>query len=121
MTVNNIPESNDTCFIAEGTVINGDFSTTANVRLDGKILGNVDCNGKIIMGKKGSINGNIRGDKLSIEGFFEGDLYVADTLHLLSTANVTGLFRAGKLIVDEGAVLNGDCQIGPGNGKPAQL
>jgi cytoskeletal protein CcmA (bactofilin family) len=117
--INNLTESNDTCFIAEGTVITGDFSTTANVRLDGKILGDVDCNGKIIMGKKGAINGNIRGEKLTMEGFFEGECHLSDTLHLMPTANVNGVFRAGKLIVDEGAILNGDCQIGPGTGKQA--
>lgn len=117
MSVNNVPETNDTCFIAEGTVIKGEFKTSANVRLDGKIHGNVNCDGKIIMGKKGAINGNIRSDKFSVEGFFEGELLVADTLHLLGTANVSGVFKAGKLIVDEGAILNGECQIGPTTGK----
>lgn len=115
--MNNAPDSNDTCFIAEGTVIKGEFKTTANVRLDGSINGNVNCDGKIIMGKKGSINGNIKSDKFSVEGFFEGELVVNDTLHLLSTANVAGVFKAGKLIVDEGALMNGECQIGPSHTK----
>lgn len=113
----NIQETNDTCFIAEGTVIKGEFKTTANVRLDGSIQGNVQCDGKIIMGKKGAIQGNIKSDKFYVEGFFEGELSVNDTLHLLSTANATGVFRAGKLVVDEGALMNGECQIGPKSAK----
>lgn len=109
-------DNNETCQIAEGTVIKGEFKTTANMRLDGTINGNVNCDGRLIMGKKGAINGNIKADRFVVEGFFEGGLHINDTLQLLPTANINGTFHAGKLIVDEGALMNGECHIG-GSGK----
>jgi cytoskeletal protein CcmA (bactofilin family) len=110
---NPAPENNETCQIAEGTIIKGEFKTTSNVRLDGTINGNVQCDGRFIMGKKGTLNGNIKTDRFSIEGNVEGELEVSDILHLLGTANVNGKVLAGKLLVEEGAQLNGDCNIGP--------
>jgi cytoskeletal protein CcmA (bactofilin family) len=109
--VSNNLDLQSTNFIAEGTVINGTFETTSNVRLDGVIKGNIKCNGKVIMGKKGSINGDIESSESAIEGRYEGNLQVKDTLHVYATANLNGTFKAGKLIVDEGGIINGDCQV----------
>lgn len=106
-------EFDSTCFIAEGTVIDGEFRTAANVRIDGTIKGDVHCDGKLIMGKKGGVKGNIVAGFGTIEGHFEGDIVTKDTLHLYPTANVTGKFKSSKIIVDEGAVMNGECHFGP--------
>lgn len=112
-TPNSVSEIESTCFIAEGTVITGEFKTSANVRLDGAINGTVNCDGKIAMGKKGAIKGDIITQNSTIEGVFEGEIKVKDTLHLYPTANVNGKFTAEKMIVDEGAVISGECSIGP--------
>ena len=112
MNDQNLLSPDSTCFIAEGTVINGEFRTTANVRVDGVIRGNVHCDGRVIMGKKGSIKGDITTSSTAIEGNFEGNIVVKENLHLLSTANVLGTFKAGTAIVDEGAILNGECHFG---------
>ena len=39
--------------LAAGTTVKGDIVTETDFRLDGKIEGNVSCNGKIVIGRKG--------------------------------------------------------------------
>ena len=45
--------------LAAGTTVKGDIVTETDFRLDGKIEGNVSCNGKIVIGPKGNVTGNI--------------------------------------------------------------
>ena len=43
--------------LAAGTTVKGDIVTETDFRLDGKIEGNVSCNGKIVIGPKGNVTG----------------------------------------------------------------
>jgi len=103
--------SQTSCIIAKGTIIEGKFTTTEDLRLDGTILGEVQSN-KIVMGENGKIEGIVNCAESAIKGKIEGELNVKGLLHLLSTALIKGKIRAKKMIVDEGASYNGECLIG---------
>ena len=45
--------------LAAGTTVKGDIVTETDFRLDGKIEGDVSCSGKIVIGPKGNVTGNI--------------------------------------------------------------
>ena len=45
--------------LAAGTTIKGNIITETDFRLDGKVEGDISCNGKIVIGPKGSVTGNI--------------------------------------------------------------
>ena len=44
--------------LAAGTTIKGNIITETDFRLDGKVEGDISCNGKIVIGPKGSVTGN---------------------------------------------------------------
>ena len=48
--------------LAAGTTVKGDIVTETDFRLDGKIEGDVSCSGKIVIGPKGNVTGNIVSD-----------------------------------------------------------
>lgn len=100
------------CIISKGTVIEGKFKTTENVRLDGTIIGEVAADKKLVMGQSGKIEGTIVCNESSIKGRIEGEIKVKGLLHLLGTAFIKGKIIAKKMIVDEGAAYNGECLIG---------
>lgn len=104
-------DSGLTCVIAEGTVIDGKFSCTENVRLDGKITGEVDVQKKLVMGVSGFIDGTIKATNTAVQGKIKGNLKVAESLQLLSTAKIDGEIHANNLSVEEGAVYNGKINI----------
>lgn len=101
-----------TCVIAKGTVIEGKFTCSENVRLDGTIIGEVRVEKKLVMGDTGLIQGNTIAQNSAIKGRIKGDIVVRELLHLLDTARVEGTIKSRTMIVDEGAQHNGHCQIG---------
>ncbi len=100
------------CVISKGTVIEGKFKTTEDLRLDGTILGEVQIDKKFVMGETGKLDGVVTCNESAIKGKIEGEIKVRGLLHLLSTAFIKGKIQAKKMIVDEGASYNGECLIG---------
>jgi cytoskeletal protein CcmA (bactofilin family) len=101
-----------TCVITQGTVIEGKFHCTENVRLDGTIKGEVRCDKRLVMGDSGKVEGNVISLDASIRGRVEGNIEILETLQLHSSAFIKGNIRAKSLSVEEGAIYNGECRIG---------
>lgn len=98
--------------IAPGTHIEGKFITSEDLRLDGKITGEILCYKKLVMGENGHMNGDVVCEDSSIRGKIMGTLKVKGLLHLLATARLEGKIMAKKMVVDEGASYSGECLIG---------
>ena len=105
-------EGSATTVIAKGTLIEGKFSCTENVRLDGTIHGEVQVDKRFVMGDSSVVQGNIRARDAAIKGRIKGDIEVKEALHLLDTAIIEGNITAKTMIVEEGARYNGACRIG---------
>lgn len=58
--------------LAAGTTIKGNIITETDFRLDGKVEGDISCNGKIVIGPKGSVTGNIVSENAEILGEVDG-------------------------------------------------
>lgn len=95
--------------IAQGTEINGDISTPGDLRIDGKITGNVTCTAKLVIGELGDIQGNINCQSGEISGAVHGQIVANDVLQLNHSASIHGDIEAIRLIVEDGASINGRC------------
>jgi len=98
--------------IGEGTVITGDLITKGDVRLDGIINGNVNIEGRLVMGSEGAVEGTLTCVNADIEGRIEGEITVEDMLTLKSTAIINGHVHTSKLTVEPGAEFNATCTMG---------
>ena len=96
----------------QGTIINGDVSTEGDVRVDGKVNGNVSSRAKAVVGSTGVIEGDIYCQNAYIDGRVIGNIEVTELLILSKTANVTGDIKIKKLVVEEGARFSGKCVMG---------
>ena len=81
------------------------------VRIDGKYTGTIDIEGHLVLGESGVLDGEVRADSALFAGAYQGNLHIDDTLHITSTAVLSGRIEAGTLIVDDGAVFKGDCTV----------
>ena len=102
-----------------GTVIGKGFtihaarftcSDTESMQIDGTIVGDVDIDGVLTLSDSGRIDGDVTCGSTRIAGRVSGDIHCRHTLHLASTADVTGDITTTTLIVDDGAVFIGRCQ-----------
>lgn len=110
----NIPGSSPegTCVISPGSNIEGQFNSKENVRLDGKIVGDVVCENRLVMGESGIVEGTIKANEAVILGTIKGNIEVMSTLYLKASAKINGNITAKLLSVEEGAMYNGECRIG---------
>jgi len=109
------PDSGSSCVIASGTFIEGKISSTEDIRIDGTVVGHVQCDKRFVMGETGKVEGEVKCKESAIKGKIEGTISVKGLLHLLGTAMIKGKIMAKKMIVDEGAAYNGECLIGEEN------
>jgi len=104
--------SNASTNIGKGATLQGNIDTFGNVRIDGKLVGDVHTKSKIATGNESVIEGSIRAQNAEIEGEVKGRVEVQEMLILKATAIIRGDIIAGKLVVESGAVFNGSCQMG---------
>lgn len=95
--------------IVEGTIMKGDIECKADMRLDGKLIGNISCEGKIIIGPSGEIEGDIKCKNIDIEGNFSGKMEVTELLLVKASSSIKGDVSVGKLAVEPGAVFEATC------------
>jgi cytoskeletal protein CcmA (bactofilin family) len=110
--VGNIHTEGLTCIIAKGTVIEGKITSTENMRIDGKIKGQVVCDKRLVMDAEGIVEGDVQAGESTIKGKVVGTVSVINTLHLLESSFIKGDIKAKKLHVEEGAKYDGKCLIG---------
>ena len=105
------PESSPINIITVGTLIKGDITATGDFRLDGTLEGNIQLNGKLVVGDSGVVNGNVLCQNANIIGTVNGNLSVKELLSLHVTARVKGDILINKLSIEPGAVFTGKCRM----------
>jgi cytoskeletal protein CcmA (bactofilin family) len=98
--------------IGIGTEIDGNLITKGDIRIDGKIIGDVSVKAKVVIGISGEVIGNLIGENAEIAGLVNGDINITETLYITATAQVKGNISSNKLMIAQGAQLTGYCQTG---------
>ena len=98
--------------LGQGTKLVGDLNAQNDMRIDGTLEGNLSCAGKLILGPKGLITGQIDCQNAVIEGSIDGIIRVKELLQVKESANITGEITTSKLLVQPGAIFNVKCSMG---------
>lgn len=98
--------------IGKGTFLEGNIETYGNIRIEGRIKGDVKSKSKVALGNLSHVEGNITAQNADIEGEVKGKLDISELLVLKATAVVHGDISTGKLVVEPGAIFNGTCRMG---------
>jgi cytoskeletal protein CcmA (bactofilin family) len=93
--------------ISEGAVLEGNLQAPAFTRVDGQVNGDVNINEGLILGEKGIIQGNVSTKEMVVYGTVNGNINV-HSLEIKSTGKITGEIKTGILLVETGAVYNGN-------------
>lgn len=107
--------SNSSNIIGKGTVLEGNIETFGNIRIEGKVIGNVKTKSKIALGQSSQVDGNILAQNAEVAGEVKGKIEITDILILKPTAVIHGDIITNKLIVESGATFNGGCKMGVAN------
>lgn len=95
--------------IGEGTVLEGTLRARGDVRVSGRVVGRLEVAGKVIVAQEGSVEGELDAQSADIAGTIDGHIQTSERVVLKSTARIDGDIKAGRLVVEEGAVFAGQC------------
>jgi cytoskeletal protein CcmA (bactofilin family) len=98
--------------VGEGTTFEGTLEAQSDVRASGRIVGTLDVTGKAIVAESGTVEGEIIATNADIAGRVQGEIRVKERLVLKSTARVDGNIQTDRLVVEEGALFTGECEMG---------
>ena len=98
--------------IGPGMKIVGDCITDGTVRVEGRVEGSVKAGKAVVIGKDGTVNGNIDTQDAVISGTIEGTVNAQSRLELQATCRIEGEVFARRMQLEEGAILNGRVHMG---------
>ena len=98
-------------FVEPNTKIIGEIESKSDLRIDGTLEGKINTSGRVVIGKEGTVNGEILCGYADIIGNFNGSLSVDGLLTIKSDGIVEGQVTVGKLAVESGATLNAQCSM----------
>ena len=97
------------------------FKDAVNLKINGKFEGNLNTRGTLTIGEHAEVRADIRGEKITVEGHVVGDILAEKELKIISPGCVVGNVIAPIFVVTEGAILQGNVQMLPKDGKPEWL
>lgn len=99
-------------FLADGTEIDGEVRFDDELRIDGKVTGRiVSAKGRLTVGDTGSVTAVIDVGSASISGTISGTLTASERVEIHATGRVYGDIFAPALIIEEGALFEGRCEM----------
>lgn len=99
-------------FIDKGVVIEAKkLSGSESVRVDGHFIGDINLDGYLQIGETGIVEGDLKVSYALIAGTVYGNITCRATVQLAHTAKIQGNILCKNVIIDEGAVFYGYCQM----------
>lgn len=103
-----------TAFIDQGSEFSGKLLFKDTVRIDGRFEGEISSENTLIVGESGKVKATIRSQVVIISGEVRGDVCAPGQVTLHRTARVFGNIDTARLIVEDGALMNGQIKMEAG-------
>ncbi len=116
-----IEESKITGFFDKDTEIKGDLNFKGTFRIDGRFKGKIDSKSILIIGDSGKVDADIKIGHLIINGEIKGNIQATEKVEINGNGRVIGTIVSPKLMVEEGAYLEANCQTTDKMPQPSSL
>lgn len=99
-------------FVGSGTLVTGETTFKAMLRIDGHLSGRVSSSsGTLIVGANGKVDANIEVAVAVIHGTINGDIIASQRLELGRAAKVNGNIQTPSLVIEQGGIFEGSCKM----------
>lgn len=104
--------------IGEGSVFEGKVKSEASIRIEGQMIGDIECGGDVTIGEAGKVKSNIFARNVIVAGVVHGNVTAKGTLTISASGQLYGNTAAQTLVISEGAVFQGTSKMEGKNAKP---
>jgi cytoskeletal protein CcmA (bactofilin family) len=98
-------------FMDEGTEFHGELRFKDTFRVDGRVKGKIVSENTLVVGESAKIEADIDCGVVSIKGSVTGRVQGRQRIELLSGARVQGTLVSPRLVIEEGAFFQGNCDM----------
>jgi cytoskeletal protein CcmA (bactofilin family) len=106
-------------FMDEGTEFNGELRFRDTFRIDGRLKGRIVSDNTLIVGESGQVEAEIDCGVVSIRGTVAGRVQGRQRIEVLAGARVQATLVSPRLVIEEGAFFQGECDMTSGTPKGA--
>lgn len=86
----------------------GVYSTTQDLRIEGKAEGEIRCEGTVTIAEEAYVAAEVHARDVVLAGSASGEIACSEHFTLKPTGEMNGSVRAASIVVEEGAVFEGE-------------
>lgn len=105
-------EEEITTVLDQGAQFEGKLTFDGSVQINGKFRGEIFSGGHLLIGEGAEIEAKIEVNSISIQGTVRGNIQAKQKIEMRAPAEVRGEIKAPALVIQEGAIFEGNCSMG---------
>ena len=99
--------------------IEGTFTTSRDVRIEGVVRGKVQCQGLLYIAEGADIDATVEAASITVAGKLSGEVTCGGKFQITASGRVTATVTTESLVIDEGAFFEGDLNMRSSSGNAA--
>jgi cytoskeletal protein CcmA (bactofilin family) len=97
--------------IGPGTSVSGDIESGGFTRIDGNIRGDLNAQGRVVIGEKARMKSNVSGTFVTVGGVVFGNVLASERLVILATGLIMGDVITRRIQADDGCLVHGRVRV----------
>lgn len=94
------------------STFDGSYTTARDIRIEGKASGAISSAGSVLIAEGAVVAASVEAENILVSGDLTGDVRCRGRLHVTSTGRLRGTVSTAILVIDEGAVYEGELDMG---------
>ena len=112
-------KSENATVIGKSVIIRGELTGSEDLFMDGQIEGTITLtDSRLTIGPNGRVSADIHVQDIIIFGKVDGNIKAKGSIDLRQSAIVTGDVFAGRLAIEESAIIKGRVELNPAGATP---
>ena len=100
-------------YLDAGSKISGKLKFEGPAQIDGQVDGEISAKDTLVIGDSAVVSAQISASSVIVAGKLSGEIVASERIEIRPSAKVSGNLRTPKLIVQEGAIFDGNCAMQP--------
>ena len=94
--------------MGETARLEGKFTIAESIQIECEIAGEINVDGKLVIGEKGVVRADVHTADALIMGRYEGNMVATGNVEITSSGKVAGNIETDSLVISKGGIFNGN-------------
>lgn len=94
--------------MGESARLEGKFNIAESIQIECEIAGEINVDGKLVIGEKGVVRADVHTTDALIMGRYEGNMVATGNVEITATGRVSGNIETDSLMISKGGFFNGN-------------